>query len=39
MREHGTFGWGNQLVRRSVLALVALALVSIVVGFLVLPRA
>jgi cytochrome c553 len=39
MREHGTFGWGNQLVRRSVLALVALAAVSIVVGFLVLPRA
>lgn len=37
MREEGTFGWGNPVVRWSIVSLVLLAVVSILVGFLVLP--
>ncbi|MBS0446886.1 MAG: cytochrome c4 [Proteobacteria bacterium] len=37
MRESGTFGWGNPLVRWSILALAGLSVVSILVGFLWLP--
>ena len=37
MRESGTFGWGNPLVRWSVVSLAALTAVSMLVGFLLLP--
>lgn len=37
MREDGTFGWGNPVVRWSIVSLVVLSVVSILVGFLVLP--
>jgi len=37
MKEPGTFGWSNPLVRWSVLGLVALSIVSMLVGFLWLP--
>lgn len=37
MRESGTFGWSNPVVRWSVLGLVALTVVSMVVGFVWLP--
>jgi len=37
MREQGRFGWSNSLVRRSILWLLALTIVSIAVGFFLLP--
>jgi len=37
MRESGTFGWSNLVVRWSVLGLVALSIVSMLVGFIWLP--
>ncbi|MBY0366046.1 cytochrome c4 [Roseateles aquatilis] len=39
MRESGTFGWSNPIVRRSVVGLVLLALGSALVGFIWLPSA
>lgn len=37
MSESGTFGWANPIVRWSILGLVALSVVSMLVGFLWLP--
>jgi cytochrome c553 len=37
MRESGTFGWSNPIVRWSVLALIGLTIVSMGVGFIWLP--
>jgi len=37
MQEHGTYSWSNPWFRRSTAALVAFAVVSILVGFVLLP--